>query len=654
MHTGAHSHPHLFGTKPGPANLVVTLLVVLLFFIFLLLFLTLVAGTAQAQTAVPPTARQAASMPQFASRLVPMEQPRQNASRVAAVAHSGSPQRSRLQACAPTKAGWMAGYDDILYSNGPVNGSTDAWTINYGWVVADSFPVSAASAVSGMTFAAWLFPGDVLRSVEISITSEPFGGTSYFDQVVSLTQSACSGNQYGFNVCTESGNFTGPNLAAGAYWVNLQNAVVNSGDPVYWDENSGPSLAEETQTGTIPSEAFTILGSPNPPSNSCMPEQSGSFKVIHDFTGGGDGGGPSGVALDRAGNVYGAASGGQQNGTVYKMAQAASGWVLSTLYDFLGGANGSSPNDVIVGPNGMLYGSAFGGTQNCGQGYCGMIFQLRPEPTPCMATSCSWMENAVYAFNGPPDAFFGNGLVSDRAGNLYGVGAGGAFQQGAVFELTPTIGGWTETILYSFPGGSGGSGPTGVLVGNDGNLYGMTLFGGQYGAGIVYQLSPSPSGWTETVLYNPNGTYFAPPPLVQDRKGNLFGEYYYTTCCANEYGIIFELSPSSGQWVYSELWRGNPYQFDYQLVETLATDSAGNVYATGQASSGGCINPVSYGFILEFIPTNGGWDEYQRAFWGLTYFPASGSLGVDAEGNLYGTTDSCGAHGWGTVWQLSP
>ena len=151
------------------------------------------------------------------------------------------------------------------YSNGPINGTTDAWTINNGFAVSDTFTVSSQNSIDGLVFGAWVFPGDVLRSVEVSIASAEFGGTIYTDQVVSFSQSGCSGNHYGFNVCTEAGTFgTVVNLAAGSYWLKLSNAVVNTGDPIYWDENSGPSRAMDsprtTAIGTIPSEAFTILG----------------------------------------------------------------------------------------------------------------------------------------------------------------------------------------------------------------------------------------------------------------------------------------------------------------------------------------------------------------------------------------------------------
>jgi len=111
-----------------------------------------------------------------------------------------------------------------------------------------------------------------VSSAELSITSAENGGTSYFDQTVNFTQSGCVSNEYGFDVCTETSSFSGPTLNSGTYWVNLQNASTPSGDPVYWDENSGigcggtgghqncPSTASENSVGTIPSEAFTVLG----------------------------------------------------------------------------------------------------------------------------------------------------------------------------------------------------------------------------------------------------------------------------------------------------------------------------------------------------------------------------------------------------------
>jgi hypothetical protein len=149
---------------------------------------------------------------------------------------------------------------NVIYDNGPIDGNTDAWTINFGFVVSDAFTLDSASTVNGLTFGTWMFAGDVLQTADVSITSDEFGGTTFFSGTVNFTQSGCVGNGFGFNVCTETGSFSGVNLNAGTYWLNLQNAVVSNGDPVYWDENGGPSSASESSVGSIPSEAFSLIG----------------------------------------------------------------------------------------------------------------------------------------------------------------------------------------------------------------------------------------------------------------------------------------------------------------------------------------------------------------------------------------------------------
>jgi hypothetical protein len=148
-----------------------------------------------------------------------------------------------------------------VYSNGPINGNVDSWTINFGFIVSDTLNVvNNGTTITGFDFGAHVFPGDQITSVEVSFTSGENSGTSYFDQTVNFVQSDCKANEYGFNVCLESSTFQGPTLNAGTYWVNLQNAMEPSGDPAYWDENSGPSSASESSVGSIPSEAFTVLG----------------------------------------------------------------------------------------------------------------------------------------------------------------------------------------------------------------------------------------------------------------------------------------------------------------------------------------------------------------------------------------------------------
>ncbi|MGO9304630.1 MAG: hypothetical protein ACLP3R_13225, partial [Candidatus Korobacteraceae bacterium] len=259
---------------------------------------------AWAQDSVPPTAVQAAKMPAFASKLAhPVKRP--------------SPPISPAVARARMHRGPLQAND--IYDNGPINGNTDAWTINFGFVVSDTFTMpSGGDTITGGTFGMWLFSGDTLSTAELSITAGENGGTSYFDQTVNFTQTGCTVNEYGYNVCSVTTSFTGPALNAGTYWVNLQNASVPSGDPVYWDENSGvgctgtgcPSSASESSVGTIPSESFTILGSSTTTTSTVCDFASsyGGVRWLYDlgeFTGSNY---PSGVAIDRASNLYGTLS----------------------------------------------------------------------------------------------------------------------------------------------------------------------------------------------------------------------------------------------------------------------------------------------------------------------------------------------------------
>lgn len=598
---------------------------------------------------VPATATQAAKLPQYAARLA-QHGPAQGIGR-----HSGAcsiPSRDRLR----------DGLLRDLYDNGPVNGTIDARTINFGYIVANSFTVPPDSSVSSLAFYAWLLPWDVLQNVQVSITSDPFGGTSFFNATVNFAQSDCVGNQYGFNVCLETGSFAEVNLAPGSYWVNLQNAVVNSGDAAYWDENSGPSLAYQTSVGTIPSEAFTILGTTTTttyPVTGCMPEESDNFKVIHDFTGAEDGGSPSGVASDRAGNLYGRADYGGNSVSIYKLAQAGTGWILNNLYNF--NPERYLPEEhLLIGDNGVLYAGASGGLQNCDGTWCGQIVSLRPSPTICRSISCSWTDNILYQFTGVTDAFQGGRLVSEHEGNLYGVGSGGADMSGAVFELSPSIGGWTETVIYSFPYGlAHGAAPTELLVGIDGNLYGIARAGGLNNAGVVFQLTLSANGWIQTVIYNvPNKSYFGVNPrfLVQDGEGNLFGIYDYsisTDYFPRTMSKVFMLKPSGGQWIYSELAHGDEYS-NQDSYNNLVVDAAGNIWGTAEQWWGGCMGGWNNAYIFELAKTSDGWQYSTPVYWDYTAFPTSGALALDRHGNIYGTTQYCGSHGDGTVWQFTP
>jgi hypothetical protein len=159
------------------------------------------------------------------------------------------------------------------YDNGPVNGQVDAWTINNGFAVSDSFHLANETEIQNISFWAWVEPGDTATSVEVAIGTTPFNNDLLDETGVTLTQSDCFTNNFGFDICHESGNLTSfVQPGAGNYWLTLENAATSEVGPLYWDENSGvgctspgcPSTAQENTLGSIPSEAFTVNGVPSP------------------------------------------------------------------------------------------------------------------------------------------------------------------------------------------------------------------------------------------------------------------------------------------------------------------------------------------------------------------------------------------------------
>src|SRR5271166_3676379 len=251
-----------------------------------------------------------------------------------------------------------------------------------------------------------------------------------------------------------------------------------------------------------------------------------TFIVLHDFTGGQDGRYPlAGLSIDKAGNLYGtAANGGSAGlGTVFKLSHKGSGWTFSPLYSFLGGDDGAEPYArVVIGPDGSLYGTTNSAANlGCFQGYgCGTVFNLRPPPRACTTALCPWKETVLYSFTGGSDG--GNpwsaDLVFDQTGSLYGTtaygGRMGCYSScGVVYKLTPSSGGWMETVLYSFTGGNDGGNPAGgVIFDQAGNLYGVTTDAGPSRQGTVYELTPSGSGWTENTIFDPQ-KFFGSQPI---------------------------------------------------------------------------------------------------------------------------------------------
>jgi uncharacterized repeat protein (TIGR03803 family) len=263
--------------------------------------------------------------------------------------------------------------------------------------------------------------------------------------------------------------------------------------------------------------------------------------------------------MDSTGALYGTtASGGKYgDGTVFKLtppAVAGGTWTESVLYSFKGGSAGSNPASGLIFDGTALVGTTpYGGSSGFG-----VVFKLTPK------AKVPWTEAILYNFTGLADG--GRpyaGLVLD-AKALYGtVLDGGQYSEGAVFKLTPGAKAsepWTESVLYSFTGFTDGGKPyAAVIFAKSGVLYGTTGLGGSAGYGTVFQLTPPKTGtvWTESVLYSftggSDGSY-ARYGVISDTAGNLYGT---TGVGASNDGVVFELTPpakSGGAWTESVLW----------------------------------------------------------------------------------------------------
>ncbi len=209
--------------------------------------------------------------------------------------------------------------------------------------------------------------------------------------------------------------------------------------------------------------------------------QAQTYTVLHSFNGA-DGAAPAaGLTVAGPGTFYGTTSlggvgcSGGGCGTVFRLRQSDSGWVLTTLYNFTMGSDGYFPTSgVTIGGHGTLYGTAAGGTgTGCVGSACGLVFNLKPPAVPCRTSLCSWTETVVHQFTGPDGAGPEGALVFDQAGALYGTAEILNSGAGAVFKLTPSGTGWTLSVLYAFHGGLDGEQPaSGVIFDSAGNLYG--------------------------------------------------------------------------------------------------------------------------------------------------------------------------------------
>jgi uncharacterized repeat protein (TIGR03803 family) len=291
----------------------------------------------------------------------------------------------------------------------------------------------------------------------------------------------------------------------------------------------------------------------------------GQLTVLHDFTGGLDGGTPQGLVRDPAGNLYGTTqTGGGTNcsnngltgcGVVFKISAKGE---FTVLYRFMGGADGAGPalSSLIRDNSGNLYGATTWGGSPCDvlQAGCGTIFRIDPAGN----------ESVLFRFAHSAEGVSPQGfLVRDKTGNIYGIARSGGLQSnpilacdggcGLIFKIDSA---GNEVVLYRFTGNQDGASPaSGVIRDNAGDLYGSTIGGGtgfnDFGdpCGVIFELD---AAGNESVLHSfpgsPDGCF--PNGVVRDRAGNLYGTTFdggmigpSPNCNLDGCGLIFKIAP---------------------------------------------------------------------------------------------------------------
>jgi uncharacterized repeat protein (TIGR03803 family) len=306
---------------------------------------------------------------------------------------------------------------------------------------------------------------------------------------------------------------------------------------------------------------------------------------------------------------------------------------FQVLYSFTGQTDGGNPHgNLLRDADGNLYGTTVqGGTS----GY-GVVFRLSPDGK----------QTPLYSFSGGADGHYAyGGLVQDKAGSLYGVTIfGGAYGEGNVFKLDST---GALTVLHDFAGRPDGSTPEDALITDKaGNFYGVTPFGG-YGPGIIFKLTPDGK---ETILHNfadgQNDGAYPYGGVTMDAHGNLYGTTNDGGSGGMQQGpgILYKLA-ASGKFSVLHHFEGSTG--DYPAAAPIL-DGSGNLYGT--TSAGG---PAGVGVVYKYA--HGSYTVLHAFAGGDDGEYGIGRLAMDRDGSFYGVTNGGGgACDCGIVFKLAP
>jgi uncharacterized repeat protein (TIGR03803 family) len=385
------------------------------------------------------------------------------------------------------------------------------------------------------------------------------------------------------------------------------------------------------------------------------PPSTRQFSIVHAFQGGYDGAFPGYAKLifDSEGNMYGATTQGGKGvgqegcGTVFKIDKAGT---VTILYSFGAHKNdGCFPYGTLFRTaDGTFYGTTWGGGTSgdaCNNYGCGTVWTLNPKGK----------ERFLYNFTGGSDGATPTaGLTRGADGRFYSTThVGGLDNYGVVFAVD-TEG--NESVVHDFDGAKDdGDNPwSGFVRDSSGTLYGMTFAGGtensvcgqEFGCGVIYNVD---SSGVENVLYRFTGASNGMWPagdLVRDDAGNLYGADQAGT---GGHGTVFKLDPAGNLSVLHTFAGGsggsNPWA-------GLVRDEHGNLYGTTYVG-GGTACPGGYGCGTVFEVSAAGKFRVLHEFQGSDGFWPSAALALDAEGNLYGTTDGGGTYNEGEVFEIS-
>jgi uncharacterized repeat protein (TIGR03803 family) len=327
----------------------------------------------------------------------------------------------------------------------------------------------------------------------------------------------------------------------------------------------------------------------------------------------------------------------------FTLAVCAQAQTVTLVYDFHAIGKQADATSIIQGTDGNLYGTATGGTHDQGQ-----IFRMTP----------SGDLTAIYNFCAKskcPDGSIPETIILGSDGDLYGVtyaggsDAGFSLGSGTVYKITP---GGELTTLHTFcptAGCADGQGPRGITLANDGNFYGTTQVGGAFSQGTLFSISPTGTFKTlHTFCSQSNCSDGGSPqsPPVQGIDGNFYGVAYSGGTLNG--GTIYQITAAG---TYKVLYNFCSYQTSCPTGSNpsgaLAQDSVGNFFGT--TAFGG--HTINYGTVFEFTSEH----QYKvlHKFQGSDGNVPQTELAFASNGEFYGVTQGGGGPREGNIYKVT-